>query len=242
MVSAGAPPPRTQFEGPSPAAPTAGAGFEGIGTGLAGSTVNSAPPDPNLDVGLNHIVQVVNTQIAVFSKTGALVMAPKNTNTLWAGFGGGCQTNNDGDAVVKYDRAAQRWIVSQFSVSTTPYLQLPSDVDGATPAVFQQSTYAPDTSYYRWMGSIGMDASGNMALGYSRSSSTAYPAIAYTGRLASDPANTLQAETSSGGAVGKALDAVNAAMTFVGKALPVMEIVVVAKDIFRSFEKPGGLP
>ena len=29
----------------------------------------------------------------------------------------------DGDPVVVYDRIADRWIVSQFSVSTTPYLQ-----------------------------------------------------------------------------------------------------------------------
>ena len=30
---------------------------------------------------------------------------PVPTNTLWSGFGGGCQTNNDGDATVVYDRA-----------------------------------------------------------------------------------------------------------------------------------------
>src|SRR5439155_8539788 len=41
----------------------------------------------------------------------------------WSGFGGACQTNNDGDATVSYDRIANRWIVQQFSVSTTPYLE-----------------------------------------------------------------------------------------------------------------------
>jgi hypothetical protein len=60
----------------------------------------------------------------VFDKaTGALVMGPVAGNTVWAGFGGGCQTNNDGDPIVQYDKAANRWILTQFSVSTTPFLQ-----------------------------------------------------------------------------------------------------------------------
>src|SRR5207237_5202460 len=44
-------------------------------------------------------------------------------NTLWSGFGGGCQSNNDGDPIVLYDPIADRWLISQFSVTTTPYLQ-----------------------------------------------------------------------------------------------------------------------
>src|SRR5512135_1814160 len=39
----------------------------------------------------------------------------------------------------------------------------------ATPTVFQQGTYAPDSNY-RWMGSIAMDKVGDIALGYSVSS------------------------------------------------------------------------
>jgi len=41
-----------------------------------------------------------------------------------------------------------------------------------------------------------MDKQGNMALGYSVSSSTMHPSIRYTGRLATDPPSTMQAETS----------------------------------------------
>ena len=37
-----------------------------------------------------------------------------------------------------------------------------------TPTITQQGTYAPDTDW-RWMGSIAMDNSGDMALGYSKS-------------------------------------------------------------------------
>ncbi len=66
---------------------------------------------------------------------------------------------------------------------------------GGTPVVYQQSTYAPDTQY-RWMASAAMDRSGDIGVGYSLSSSKINPAIAYTGRAASDPLNTLrQAET-----------------------------------------------
>jgi hypothetical protein len=44
---------------------------------------------------------------------------------------------------------------------------------------------------WRWMPSIAVDAQGNMAIGYSVSSSTTKPAIKYAGRLASDPSNSL---------------------------------------------------
>jgi hypothetical protein len=61
----------------------------------------------------------------------------------------------------------------------------------ATPAVYQQGTYAPDTTSYRWMPSLAVDKFGNMAIGYSVSGSTMYPAIRYAGRLVTDPINTL---------------------------------------------------
>ena len=385
-------------------APVSSGNVLGVGKGFSGPqgsfTVQYAPPDTVGAVGATQYVQVVNTGFAVFNKsTKAVVYGPVATNTLWAGFGGGCQTNNDGDATVVYDKAAGRWIISQFSVSTTPYLQcvavsqtsdatgaynryafsygntafpdypktgvwpdgyyttfnifngntfggaklcaydraamlsgapatqqcfqlstsfggvLPSDLDGSTappagspnymlnfgsnslnlwkfhvdwgtpanttlsaaknipvqafapacnggacipqsgvsqkldsladrlmfrlayrnfgdhealvvthsvnpstskspksassavrwyeirnpgattPTVFQQSTYAPDTSY-RWMGSIAMDKQGNAALGYSVSSSSLKPAARYTGRLAGDALNSMQAEAS----------------------------------------------
>jgi len=65
----------------------------------------------------------------------------------------------------------------------------------ATPAVYQQGTYAPDSNF-RWMGSIGMDNVGNIAVGYSVSSSSMNPAIRYTGRVPSDPSGTMEGETS----------------------------------------------
>jgi hypothetical protein len=58
------------------------------------------------------------------------------------------------------------------------------------PKIYQAGTYAPDSNY-RWMGSIAMDAAGNLAVGYSVSSSTMSPTIAIAGRCSSDGAGTL---------------------------------------------------
>jgi hypothetical protein len=371
-----------------------GLSFEGLGNGIPGFNVLTAPPDTNGAAGLTQYVQWVNSTIAVFDKsTGAIVAGPANGNVFWTGFGGDCETTNDGDPIVLYDKLANRWVLSQFAVhgSTPPFLQcvavsttsdvtgsffrysfqysnlddypkmgvwpdayyvtfklfasptgpflgaeacaydriamlnglaatqmcvqpgtsvsslLPSDVDGgmapptgspnymiffganslkmfkfhvdfATPGnstftgptiipvaaftplcnglsncvpqpnttqkldsladrlmyrlayrnfgnheslvvnqsvavnsnsgirwyelqnpngtvtVVQQSTFAPDTDF-RWMGSIAMDRVGDMAVGYSVSSTTTSPSIAITGRTPSNPANTMQVET-----------------------------------------------
>ena len=63
----------------------------------------------------------------------------------------------------------------------------------STPSVFQQGTYAPDNNF-RWMGSIGMDEAGDIAMGYSESSSTMNPSINYTGRVPGDAPGTMEGE------------------------------------------------
>ncbi len=381
---------------------TAGLGFDGLGA-CAGNTTCYDPPDTNGAVGATQYVQWVNAAFAVYDKARGTIAAgfPKTGNTLWTGFGGGCEVNNDGDPIAQYDKAAGRWVLTQFSItnpSTNGYLQcvavsttsdatgtynryafsygttqfndypklgvwpdgyyvtynifnngstfagaktcafdrtamlvgaaatqqcfqlstsygglLPSDLDGATappagspnfllnfgsnalnlwkfhvdwttpanttltgptsipvaafsaacngggncipqpgtsqkldsladrlmyrlayrhfadgheslvvnhsvtvagsnrrnsytgvrwyelrtpnsPTVYQQGTYAPDTTTSRWMGSIAMDKLGNMALGYSASSGSVYPSLRYTGRTAGDALGAMQAE------------------------------------------------
>ena len=61
---------------------------------------------------------------------------------------------------------------------------------GGNLTLFQQGTYAPDASY-RWMGSIALDQSGGIGLGFSVSSASLNPQIHYTGRLAGDPAGQM---------------------------------------------------
>ncbi len=70
-------------------------------------------------------------------------------------------------------RAGMRW----FEVQDT----------GSGWTIRQEGTYAPNDGKFRWMGSIASDANGNLALGYSISSSSMFPSINYAGRLVDDP-------------------------------------------------------
>jgi hypothetical protein len=77
------------------------------------------------------------------------------------------------------DRAGIRW----FELRNT----------GSGYHLFQEGTHAPGDQH-SFMGSIAMDGAGNIALGYSASSSSLFPAIRYATRCATDPPGTLQAE------------------------------------------------
>ena len=107
-------------------ATTPGLGIEGVGLGN-GYAVNAAPPDTNGSVGDTQYVQWVNEGFAIFNKaTGAQVYPATGAaggNTLFSGFGGQCETTNDGDPIVLFDKAAHRWIMTQFAVTAQPYLQ-----------------------------------------------------------------------------------------------------------------------
>jgi len=80
-----------------------------------------SPPDSDGDVGPNHYVVMVNLHFAVYDKSGTLLFGPVANNTLWAGFGGACQTQNAGDPVVLHDQMANRWVFTQFT-SAAPFL------------------------------------------------------------------------------------------------------------------------
>jgi cytochrome c oxidase assembly protein Cox11 len=64
-----------------------------------------------------------------------------------------------------------------------------------TPSVFQTGTFAPADSKYRWMSSVAMDKNGDIAAGYSVSSTTSDPSIFIATRAPSDSAGTLGNET-----------------------------------------------
>ncbi len=385
---------------PVPPTVTGDAALQGFALPLVGTTPGLnfdgtgadgvAPPDTNGSVGSTQYVQTVNTEYAVYDKSGNLLLGPTPIHNIWSGFSGNCSSGDGGDPNVLFDKAAQRWVVGQINsadnaycmaVSTTadatgsyaryefsfgsnlpdyPKLGvwsdayyfsantfvsgvlfagadpcafdranmlnggaanmiclqqgsgvaslLPSDIDGSTappagepdfyltfvapntlnlykfhvdfatpsnstftgptaitvasfseacgggtcipqtgttqqldsladrlmfrlayrnfsdhealvvnhsvtagssvgvrwyeirnpngtPDLFQQGTFAPDATY-RWMGSIGMDQAGDIAVGYSASSSSIHPAIRYTGRVPSDPSGALETENS----------------------------------------------
>ncbi|MCL4839427.1 MAG: hypothetical protein KJ058_15840, partial [Thermoanaerobaculia bacterium] len=59
-------------------------------------------------------------------------------------------------------------------------------------ALEQEGTYSIDADS-RWMAGISMDVQGNIALGYNVSSTSTYPSLRLTGRLATDPPGTMSA-------------------------------------------------
>lgn len=74
------------------------------------------PPDTQGDVGPNHYIQMTNLVFAIYDKAGGLVYGPAPNNILWSGFGGVCESNNDGDPIVLYDQGADRWVFSQLGI------------------------------------------------------------------------------------------------------------------------------
>lgn len=94
--------------------------FPGVGNGDYGFSPDAAPPDTNGAVGATQYVQWVNESFAVFDKTtGALLHGPVAGNQLFQNLGTShpCAINNDGDPIAQYDKAANRWVLTQFSVT-----------------------------------------------------------------------------------------------------------------------------
>jgi hypothetical protein len=97
------------------------ASFDGLGVGFDGPQGGSPgrnPSDNSLAVGPDHIVQTVNSRLVIFTKrgtrfdtTGRVLYGAVPTNTIFAGFTGQCEARNNGDAVVRYDQLANRWLV-----------------------------------------------------------------------------------------------------------------------------------
>jgi len=110
----------------APLAATGGVGFDGVGEGNGQFVydVTHSPPDTVGEAGLTQYVQWVNPSFAIFDKTnGNLLYGPAGGNTIWTGFGGPCETRNDGDPMVQYDQLADRWIMTQFALQSGNYMQ-----------------------------------------------------------------------------------------------------------------------
>ena len=73
------------------------------------------PSDCNGAVGPNHYMQGVNSSFAIYDKQGNIIVPSTNFNTLFNGVTGA--SSNDGDIIVMYDKQAERWFVSEFSIS-----------------------------------------------------------------------------------------------------------------------------
>ena len=108
--------------------------FDGVGAS------GSYPPDTDGDVGPNNYFQVVNVRFAIYDKAGNKLMGPSNNSTI---FNGLPHNTNDGDAVVLYDKNADRWLFSQFALPNYPNGPFYENV-----AISQTSD--PTGSWYRY--------------------------------------------------------------------------------------------
>ncbi len=98
------------------------------------------PPDTDGDVGPNHYFQMVNLVFKIFDKDGNTLVGPTGSNAFWSGFGGDCETTNDGDPIVQYDQLADRWLVTQFSVGGAGFYE----------CVAVSQSPDPTGAYYRY--------------------------------------------------------------------------------------------
>ena len=128
----------------SPATAQMAGAWEGLGSGYPGFSITAVPPDPNMAVGPNYIVQWVNNAFVVFDKQGRQVLAPVADSTFW----GSATCNQLGgfsDPIVQYDRMADRWFISEVGIPLLP------GVLGQYAQCFAVSkTSDPTGAYYMW--------------------------------------------------------------------------------------------
>ena len=117
----------------------------GVGVGFPNYSVPDAPPDTTWLLVATEVVQWVNVSYADFNKsTGAIIPINGQDSTLgnaiWQALlpGSMCANNNDGDIIVKFDRDAQRWVMTQ-NVFSSPY--------AVCVAISQTSTFSDNMWY-----------------------------------------------------------------------------------------------
>jgi hypothetical protein len=121
LLGALKPDPALQTTTGPPVSAMSGSNFPGVGVGLGYFSDCCAPPDTNGAAGPTQFVQWVNLSFAVFNKSdGSVAYGPAGGNTLWKPLGGPCYTNNSGDPIAQYDKAAGRWVMMQ-PVFNSPY-------------------------------------------------------------------------------------------------------------------------
>ena len=119
------------------------------GTDSGAILVSGISADTNGEVGTTQRVKIANKGYQIFdNRTGASVLIPSDISTIWAGFGGSCATGGAGDAVVLYDKLADRWVISQFASA--------KGGKAVTEECFAVSTTSDATgSYYRYAFHLG---------------------------------------------------------------------------------------
>jgi len=124
--------------------------WEGLGFGYPGYSVTAVPPDPNIAVGPNHIVQWVNNAFVVFDKQGNQLQAPISDATFWNASPSCNQLGGFSDPIVQYDRIANRWVVGEVAIPLFPGL-----IGQFAQCMAVSATSDPTGSYYMWTWGFG---------------------------------------------------------------------------------------
>jgi hypothetical protein len=120
--------PALQTQAGSTPVPDTSVSFRGLcdlaGTGGCPNNLEGCagclPPDTDGEVGPSQYVQMVNSNFAVFSKSGAVLKGSTAINALWSSVADPndiCKLNNNGDPIVLYDQLANRWLLTQFTAT-----------------------------------------------------------------------------------------------------------------------------
>jgi hypothetical protein len=99
---------------------------------------------------------------------------------------------NYGTPSAPNESVVANYSVSSGGVAGVRWFELKNVTNGPV-TLNQESTYQPDTTW-RWMGSVAMDHSGDLAVGFSASSPTINPQVRYATRLSTSPPSTLDGE------------------------------------------------
>ena len=146
--------PVQQTSAPAPATAQTAGQWEGLGAGYPGFSVTAVPPDPNLAVGPNHIVQWVNNAMVIFDKQGNQLRAPVADSTFWGANSTCNQLGGYSDPIVKYDRIADRWIVGEVALPLFPGLfgQYATcfAVSKTGDPTYTSNANGTNTAYYIW--------------------------------------------------------------------------------------------
>ena len=114
------------------------------------SSCSCLPPDTNGAAGSTQYVQIVNSDFAVYSKTGQVLRHATPINALWTGVGGECAAHNDGDPIALYDQYAGRWLLSEF-------VALPDAGESYGECIAISQTSDATGSYYLYFFDFGPD-------------------------------------------------------------------------------------
>ena len=151
--------PVVQTSTSTPAAAQALGQWEGLGEGYPGFTVAAIPPDTNMAVGPNHIVQWVNNAFVVLDKQGHQLQTPVDDSTFWGALSTCYQGGGFSDPVIEYDRVADRWIVAEVAIPLLPgffgqYAQCFAVSKTSDPS-FSSDANGNNTSYNIWAYGFG---------------------------------------------------------------------------------------